>query len=60
MRYEFEDQGEDEDGDGDETAAVRAVRGRMPSNRGRNRNLTPPTMRMGMRRMGSVRTMELD
>lgn len=71
MRYEFEDQDEDEDGDGDEdeTAAVRAVRRRMPSNRGRNRNLTPTTttrtttpttMRMGMRRMGSVRTMELD
>lgn len=64
MRYEFEDQGEDEDEDGDEdeTAAVRAVRGRMPSNRGRNgnRNMTPTTMRMGMRRMGSVRTMELD
>lgn len=50
--------GEDGDGDGDETA-VRA--GRMHSNRGRNRNLTTPTtMRMGMRRMGSVRTMELD
>lgn len=54
--------GEDRDGDedednGDETAAVR-----MPSNRGRNRdrNMTPTTMRMGMRRMGSVRTMELD
>lgn len=59
MRYEFEDQGEDEDEDEDETAA-RAVRGRMPSNRGRNRNMTPTTMRMGMRRMGSVRTMELD
>lgn len=68
MRYEFEDQGEDEDededgdDDQDETAAraARAVRGRMSSNRGRNRNLTPKTMRMGMRRMGSVRTMELD
>lgn len=69
MRYEFEDQDEDEDGDedgdGDETAA-----GRMSSNRGRNMNrnmttrttttTTPTTMRMGMRRMGSVRTMELD
>lgn len=54
-----EGQDGDGDGDGDETA------GRMPSNRGRNRNLTtrtttPTTMRMGMRRMGSVRTMELD
>lgn len=70
MMYEFEDQdeiedqGEDEDGE-DETA-VRAVRGRMSSNRGRNRNrnMMPTTMRMrgtrGMRRMGSVRTMELD
>lgn len=53
---------DEEDQDGDETAAA-AVR--MPSNRGRNRNLTtrtttPTTMRMGMRRMGSVRTMELD
>lgn len=61
MMYE-EDQDGDGDGDDDETA-VRA--GRMPSNRGRNRNLTtrtttPTTMRMGMRRMGSVRTMELD
>lgn len=50
--------------DGDETAG-RAAAVRMPSNRGRNRNLTtrtttPTTMRMGMRRMGSVRTMELD
>lgn len=59
MNYE-----EDQDGDGDETAA-RAAGGRMHSNRGRNRNLTtrtttPTTMRMGMRRMGSVRTMELD
>lgn len=68
MRYEFEDQGEDQDEDGDETAAARAARGRMSSNRGRNRNrnmtptttTTPTTMRMGMRRMGSVRTMELD
>lgn len=54
----------DEDGDEDETAA-RAAAGRMHTNRGRNRNLTtrtttPTTMRMGMRRMGSVRTMELD
>lgn len=67
MRYEFEDQGEDGDEDedsGDETAVrARAVRGRMSSIRGRNRsrNMTPTTtMRMGMRRMGSVRTMELD
>lgn len=59
-RMDEEDQDGDGDGDGDETA-VRA--GRMPSNRGRNINMTPPTtttMRMGMRRMGSVRTMELD
>lgn len=54
--------GEDQAEDGDETAG-RA--GRMHSNRGKNRNLTtrtttPTTMRMGMRRMGSVRTMELD
>lgn len=53
---------EDQEEDGDETAG-RA--GRMYGNRGRNRNLTtrtttPTTMRMGMRRMGSVRTMELD
>lgn len=65
-RMDEEDQdrdGDEEDQDGDETA----VRVRMPSNRGRNRNrnlttrtTTPTTMRMGMRRMGSVRTMELD
>lgn len=62
-RMDEEDRDGDGDGDednGDETA-VRA--GRMHSNRGRDRNLrtaTPTTMRMGMRRMGSVRTMELD
>lgn len=63
-RMDEEDQ--DGDGDGDETAA-RAAGGRMHSNRGRNRDrnlttrtTTPTTMRMGMRRMGSVRTMELD
>lgn len=59
MDEEDQDQAEDGDQDGDETAG-RA--GRMHSNRGRNRdrNMTPTTMRMGMRRMGSVRTMELD
>lgn len=56
---------DEEDEDGDETAARAGRAGRMHGNRGRNRNLTtrtttPTTMRMGMRRMGSVRTMELD
>lgn len=66
MRYEFENEDEDDDDDNGDETAVRAVRGRMSSNRGRNRNMTtrttttPTTMRLGMRRMGSVRTMELD
>lgn len=55
---------DEEDEEEDETAG-RAAAGRMYGNRGRNRNMTtrtttPTTMRMGMRRMGSVRTMELD